>query len=237
MRCCTVCKAEKSLSEFSWNRQRKRHYSQCKDCKNTEHRNRRARIEAELAGTLKEKSCIRCKLTLPIEEFAWKEPQAKGRSRACNSCASPDGTKRCGRCQQIKPKVDFKFRDDWGVWHSFCRACEAEYNAEWHRAKLGIRPEEYAALQAEQNRRCAICGIQETLRVDHDHSCCPGKQGCGKCLRGLLCNACNLGIGQLGDNPATLRKAAEYIEKWMALRPPLELFSVEEVSGAAVLRR
>jgi len=62
---------------------------------------------------------------------------------------------------------------------------------------------------------CAICLQPEriagrSLSVDHDHRCC---DGCEKCVRGLLCHGCNVGIGNLMDSPELLRKAAEYLEK------------------------
>ncbi len=63
---------------------------------------------------------------------------------------------------------------------------------------------------------CKICktinpGTQD-FAVDHDHARCPGKQSCGECVRGILCNPCNQAIGLMSDNPATLRLAAEYLE-------------------------
>lgn len=72
-------------------------------------------------------------------------------------------------------------------------------------------PEAYAAFRAE-HPACDLCGADIRLAVDHDHSCCPGGETCGNCIRGLLCYGCNVGIGNLRDNPALLRKAAEYIE-------------------------
>ncbi len=60
-----------------------------------------------------------------------------------------------------------------------------------------------------QDGRCAICDTttprgRGTWHADHDH-----KTGL---VRGLLCNACNVGLGFLKDDPVLLRKAAEYLE-------------------------
>lgn len=49
------------------------------------------------------------------------------------------------------------------------------------------------------------------FQVDHDHShSC--RQGCGKCVRGLLHPKCNLALGLVNDNAATLVKLAEYLD-------------------------
>lgn len=46
---------------------------------------------------------------------------------------------------------------------------------------------------------CELCG--RTLHrkshpvVDHDHHCCPGSASCGQCVRGIICQRCNSGIG------------------------------------------
>jgi hypothetical protein len=59
---------------------------------------------------------------------------------------------------------------------------------------------------------CRICNSIDTLSIDHDHSCCAGSTSCGSCVRGVLCQKCNRGIGQLNDDPELLRKAASYLE-------------------------
>jgi hypothetical protein len=55
---------------------------------------------------------------------------------------------------------------------------------------------------AAQNHACLLCSVEFTpsnarsgMVVDHDHACCPGIKSCGKCVRGLLCVACNILVG------------------------------------------
>lgn len=76
--------------------------------------------------------------------------------------------------------------------------------------KYGISVAEYDQLLADQDGRCAICGVAGpeaarwgVLVVDHDHE--SGK------VRGLLCSNCNCAIGLLGDSPERLNKAAAYL--------------------------
>jgi hypothetical protein len=59
------------------------------------------------------------------------------------------------------------------------------------------------------------------FHVDHDHACCPGTRSCGKCIRGMLCNRCNTGLGMFLDDPNRLRHAASYLEsaREVMLRP------------------
>ncbi len=80
--------------------------------------------------------------------------------------------------------------------------------------RYGLTLEQYEEMLAAQDGRCAVCGSQpdpngikasSRLHVDHDHV-----TGAN---RSLLCTRCNQGIGYFSDNPATLRAAAEYIEK------------------------
>lgn len=70
--------------------------------------------------------------------------------------------------------------------------------------------EDFKRLLAEQNGVCAICGQPETgsfsrLSVDHDHR--------DNSIRGLLCAACNAGIGRLKDDPNLVERAAAYLRK------------------------
>lgn len=64
--------------------------------------------------------------------------------------------------------------------------------------------------------RCMICGVppgERALHIDHDHSCCAGYGSCGKCVRGLLCMACNNAIGLMRDDVERLRSAIKYLEQ------------------------
>lgn len=78
------------------------------------------------------------------------------------------------------------------------------------RNKYSLSLSDIGKLLASQGGGCAICsadapGGRGTWRVDHEHT--TGR------VRGLLCNGCNIGLGHMKDDPARLRKAADYIEK------------------------
>lgn len=78
-----------------------------------------------------------------------------------------------------------------------------------HRFKL--EPEKYMAMVEAQGGKCKICLVEEPrstskrLFVDHCH-----RTGV---IRGLLCSNCNSALGHAKDQPAILRKMAEYLER------------------------
>lgn len=81
----------------------------------------------------------------------------------------------------------------------------------------GMTASKYAEMLLAQGGLCAICKRSYTqfkrlFALDHDHSCCPGKKSCGKCIRGLLCHHCNVGMGHLQDSPEILERALAYLQ-------------------------
>jgi len=131
----------------------------------------------------------------------------------------------------MKPSTAFP-----GV-HGYCRDCHAEWSRErrkivggrdpdhtWYRhlRRYGLTPTTFAALVTKQGGRCAICGTdkpggQGRWHVDHDHTCCGvRKSSCGRCVRGLLCSRCNIGIGNLQDDPRIIQAALDYIAAYRA---------------------
>lgn len=79
----------------------------------------------------------------------------------------------------------------------------------WFMKKLyGITMEQYDSMYAAQRGCCAICLTHQSetgraLHVDHDHET--------GAIRGLLCNGCNTGIGNLREDIQVLTAAIEYL--------------------------
>jgi hypothetical protein len=65
----------------------------------------------------------------------------------------------------------------------------------------------YEELLKSQNGACAICSVAFTEtpkpHIDHCHTT--------NHVRGLLCGACNRGLGQFKDIPEALERAAQYL--------------------------
>jgi Recombination endonuclease VII len=74
--------------------------------------------------------------------------------------------------------------------------------------KYGLTMEEY---RSRKSGSCDICGASmgavgaNGMHVDHDHR--TGR------VRGILCPACNKGLGCFADDPNRLHKAANYLEE------------------------
>jgi len=77
------------------------------------------------------------------------------------------------------------------------------------RRHYGITEQDYADLLAAQEGVCAICGKEcatgKRLAVDHNHA--TGN------VRGLLCQACNLALGQFRESRELLAAAIAYLEE------------------------
>jgi len=100
--------------------------------------------------------------------------------------------------------LDYKTCPECGAKHtrkgSRCQECSIFYK---DKGKYKITREDFNLLKEQQNHKCAICGEQTDLVIDHDHS--TGE------IRGLLCNACNKAIGFMRDDRSRLKKAIAYL--------------------------
>lgn len=148
--------------------------------------------------------------------------------------------RRCTRCGNTGEFYPDRSKKD-GI-HPICVSCHSTYKKELHskdsearnrqlarskkyrelnptknklsitnatlKKKYGITLEEYNLMLSNQKNQCAVCSTPPTnqrLHVDHNHV--TGK------IRGLLCQACNVSIGKMKENPELLRKLALYIER------------------------
>ena len=75
--------------------------------------------------------------------------------------------------------------------------------------KHSLTVEQYTAMFNEQKGVCAICGRaaseKKSLCIDHNHT--TGQ------VRGLLCVACNLFLGRIGDSPVIAKIMLDYLTK------------------------
>lgn len=77
----------------------------------------------------------------------------------------------------------------------------------WLKSVYGITAEQYDAMFAAQGECCAICRDPNPVQWNVDHCHETGA------VRGILCSACNQGIGLLRDDREVLRSAVRYLSK------------------------
>ena len=100
-----------------------------------------------------------------------------------------------------------------------CRICKSDPQdkRKQHLRILGWTPEMFDGSLKEQDQKCAICGVELTPTVGKRNgkmACADHKHTTPPIPRGILCSHCNIGIGNLMDDPKIMRAAAEYVEKF-----------------------
>lgn len=151
--------------------------------------------------------------------YKYGTPGTEGRKRRRRfdmPHAPIDGHLWCGICHNELPLSFFDASQTDGYRQvGRCRECMSRAK---QASKYGVSVEFLLELEQRQGGRCAICGEPESkpwrLSLDHDHACCPGKTSCGRCVRGLICDAHNRMLGLAADDPDILRAAIAYLESY-----------------------
>ncbi len=169
---------------------------------------------ADLLGMTTSKTCSRCGQDKPLTDFYRRSDRDRERfpdddprayRGACKECFSPASTPE-RRAKAAEYQRRYREKNPETLWAK-------------HLRNYGVTPEWYAETLASQGGGCAICNTPECstgrrFAIDHDHRCCPDPAtSCGKCVRGLLCSSCNVGIGKLGDDATRLQAAAAYLRR------------------------
>lgn len=132
-----------------------------------------------------------------------------------------DGLKPCSICGEQKPESGFHRASGLASgFQSRCKSCSRENytpspeseRSRNLRRKYGISGEQFDEMMESQNGRCAICSVKfdgsgskakHGPLVDHCHN--------SSKVRGLICRACNFGLGKFEDDPNRLLTAAAYL--------------------------
>lgn len=136
--------------------------------------------------------------------------------------------KRCSKCEQTSDEFHRCTRASDGL-QAWCKGCQRrwlndnrdkrraaekkwiESNPDYNRNKrlrsYGLTQEDYDAMLASQEHRCAVCEEElvdtKTTHIDHCHETDK--------VRGLLCLSCNTAAGRLGDCPDRVQALADYL--------------------------
>lgn len=134
-------------------------------------------------------SCSKCKNKKPPDDFPRDKNRKSGRYPTCKKC----------RAEQARKRYQLGYREKKLV----------SVRATNLRKQYGLSIDQFDALLAAQEGRCAICregpkeGTKTPWYVDHDHK--TGK------VRGILCINCNVALGHLKDSPKLCVAAAQYL--------------------------
>lgn len=124
-----------------------------------------------------------------LELFVKHTGSKYGRRNQCKACGVDTVRKAQGRTgpKQVRPpKGTYTTISGRSIWQRY-----------------GLSEAAHKELLESVNNQCEVCGSTDKLCVDHCHNT--------GAVRGILCNACNTGIGQLGDTAESVFKAYMYL--------------------------
>lgn len=208
-KCCTKCKIEKSLSEFSKNKGAKdgRNYW-CRACKSAHSKT------LNYPSSIEPKICSRCNEIKPARGFDKDKRRKNGSSPWCKLCQSarkkacshprstaPQICRSCGKTMLAENFTSDK-KNTSGL-NSWCKVC---ISAKIKEQVYGVDRQKHLAMLNFQGWKC-LCGAPLTMGSPIDHCHQTGA------IRGILCQNCNKPLGHVKDSPIILRKLADYLEQ------------------------
>lgn len=156
--------------------------------------------------------CVRCNSEKNVDEFVQDSSRTLGRKQYCKHCHST-------YAQQYRAENQEHIKEINHIWV----AANKDKIKQYRLNKYNLSSAEYDQLLLDQEDSCAICGEffgEDKICVDHDHLCCSGQKSCGNCIRGLLCDRCNIALGKFNDDIANLYSAIKYLEGGYVYRSP-----------------
>ena len=83
----------------------------------------------------------------------------------------------------------------------------------WQLKKYNLTVKQYNILIEKQKNKCAICGqAPKGMQNSKKRLCVDHNKKTGK-VRGLLCGACNIGLGHFNHSTILLKKAIKYLKR------------------------
>lgn len=148
------------------------------------------------------RECSICHAYKPWDEFSPSTPrQPGGHASRCRGCS---------RVLRTTRYADKNTPEDARRRHLLCH--------------FGITSEQFSWLLDQQGGKCALClepetkiqlktGLLQLLGIDHNHACVyhVPRTGCVHCIRGLLCDHCNLLIGKAEQRAVVAMRFADYL--------------------------
>lgn len=217
---CCDCKRILAVTQFNKNKSKKDGLTtECKDCRKKRDalllQKRSEKNKKNPKEAVGSKTCSRCTETKSLSEFTRDNSRADGFGHRCKPCQKAyhaEWRKDNENYEEYQTKYYKENRERINE-----RNIHYYYNnKDWLLPKMnnrrffkkyGIAHDDAINLLYDQGNVCAICSTDTPTEkgwcVDHDHA--TGK------VRGILCSKCNSGIGFLGDDPDTVKRALAYL--------------------------
>ena len=165
-------------------------------------------------------TCSKCKKEKDVGEFYKDSSKKTGKCSTCKVCSkarvakwtqdNPKQAKKNSAEYTSRHKTEILQKSIVWYWNNRARVKTAQLKRIYN-----ISSARFQETVVQQEYKCRICKRPFTKDllpvVDHDHSCCPGPNSCGKCVRGLLCSRCNHMLGHSKDNTSNLEEAVRYL--------------------------
>lgn len=161
--------------------------------------------------------CTVCGAIKPLEEFGKHPKGLMGRLGWCKDCGNAKARERynrdpkhyCGKRRESKREYDQRRYAEMLARGERPKKDPIKAKNSYLLRNYGITYEDYLQLLEGQDHKCAICGTMESDRKDGDlvvdHCHASGK------VRGMLCQKCNLMLGNANDLVGTLEQAVIYL--------------------------
>lgn len=205
---CTKCGVVKDASKFHRRKASSDGLApRCKIC-NSAHN-----AEMNYSRSKLPKKCTKCGIVRAASEFYAARAILSGLTSTCKKCRVGNyprskSPKKCTKCEAVKSATEFYTRkaslDGLLSWCKICDAAKRKLRA------YGVAPETHLLMLESQNYAC-ICGKPVTMSDPIDHCHETGR------VRNILCANCNCTLGYTDDNPSTLRKLADNLERHQQL--------------------
>lgn len=161
------------------------------------------------------RACGSCGVVKQLAEFAPDRRRKEGRGLHCLSCRN---LKRQNVAQQATRRWRERNPDYGKRYYANNPRVQLKNQERWYR-RYGLTLKGYDRILVQQGGVCATCGAEpgskrangKRLSVDHDHTCCPAKKSCGECVRGLICDSCNIALGRVQDDIQILLRMVAYL--------------------------
>lgn len=150
-----------------------------------------------MENIITERTCTKCGETKALDSYSKaRKVEKDGRRAVCKACE-----------KKAKAAYYKKNREEIGNKNKkYLLENRDKKRDRIYRKVYGITLDEYNAMYKNQEGRCDVCGEKkDRLHVDHNHAT--------NKVRGLLCNGCNAGLGQLKESVAIIERLKLYVIK------------------------